>query len=177
MIISPKSPKKIQKPSKKIPITAKEVSKLLKVSTEVVSYLRDFEGLPFLKNSKYILFSEPEVVRWRNRKLSNDSKVVLDLKQYYDTIKLNRFISYKDFRTKVENIAFLDADNLLQYVKRQNPCRDIHVLVGDIVHSYWDSKKQRCVDCGREIKLSTVLIRCQRCNKVFTGEILVRDME
>jgi len=162
---------------KKLPITAKEVARLLKVSPEVVSYLREYEELPYIRDSKYILFSEPEVLRWRNRKLTTASKVVLNLKDYYNTIKLGRFITYPEFRAKVADIVFLDGDNLLQYVKRQNPCRDVHTLVGDIVHEFWDAKKVRCVDCGRELVAGNTDSRCCRCNKVHTGEILVRDMD
>jgi tRNA(Ile2) C34 agmatinyltransferase TiaS len=145
-------------------VTAKEVAKVLKVSPEVISYLRQYEGLPYTKNSKYILFSEPEVIRWRNRKLANEAKVVLNLRDYYNKIGLGKFIGYDEFHAKVEEIAFLDGDNLLQYVRRQNPEKDVQDLVGDIVFRFWDARKPKCKICGRNLTSTLYRGLCKRCH-------------
>lgn len=144
-------------------ITAKEVAKLLKVSPEVISYLRQNDDLPYTKSAKYIMFSEPEVIRWRNRKLSNDAKVVLNLRDYHEKIGLGKFIAYDAFRTRVEEIAFIDGDNLLQYVRRQNPERDVQDLVGDIVFRFWDDRKPKCRECGGNLTSTLYRGLCKRC--------------
>lgn len=145
-------------------ITAKEAARLLKVSPEVISYLRQNENLPFIKDGKYILLSEPEVTRWRNKKLSTEAKVVLNLKDYYAKIGLYKFIDYESFHAKVEDIAFVDGDNLIQYVRRQNPERDVQDLVGDIVFKFWDDRKPKCTVCGRNLTSTLYKGLCKRCN-------------
>lgn len=144
-------------------ITAKEVAKLLKVSPEIITYLRQEENLPFIRDNKYILFSEPEIIRWRNRKLAKDSTIVMDLKQYWFTIKLYRFITYEDFKVKAEQILFLDGDNVIQYIKRQNPEKELVDLVGNIVYAYWDAQSPKCSICGRTIKTALVVDICSVC--------------
>lgn len=141
------------KPKKQVRlVTAKEVAVILKVSPEVVTYLRTCEKLPFVKNSKYILFSEPEVVRWRNRKLTEDGKVVMNLKTYYDATHLIKFITYEDFYKQVQTIAFTDGDNVLQYIKRQNTEKNVIDLVGDIISKFWEELSPKCNRCGKTIR-------------------------
>ena len=155
-------------------ITTKEVTKMLKVSSEVITCLRQNEGLPFVRNSKYILFSEPEVIRWRNQQLINDAKSVLNLREYYDTIKLSQFIQYDDFKAKVREITFLDGDSVIQYLKRQSPLKDIQNLVGDIVSDYWNSLKPRCVKCGNIIISSFDKELCASCKPRVKGKGLLQ---
>ncbi len=146
-------------------ITSKEVSKMLKVSPEVITYLRQYESLPFVKNSKYILFSEPEIIRWRNRKLAENSKNVLNLKIYYIKIRLFKFITYEKFKELASEVVFLDGDNVVQYLKRQNPLKDIQDLVGDIVSEYWNNLKPKCRICGGPILSNLDTDLCHICKK------------
>lgn len=146
-------------------ISTKDVAKLLKVSPEVVTYLRQEENLPFVKNNKYILFSEPEVIRWRNRKLSGNSQTVLNLKKYYFNTKLFRFIEYEDFKVMASDIVFLDGDDVIQYIKRQNPEKDLVDLVGDIVFKFWDSKNPKCSVCGKTIISKLNVKLCSLCEE------------
>lgn len=132
-------------------ITTKDVAKILKVNTELITYLRQYEKLPFVRNNKYILFSEPEVIRWRNKQLAENATPVMNLKEYYFNTKLYRFVEYEVFRSKVDEIAFLDGDMVIQYIKRHNPEKDIVDVVGDIVHKYWDERKPKCEKCGRTL--------------------------
>jgi len=155
-------------------VTTKEVTKMLKVSSEVITCLRQNDGLPFVRNSKYILFSEPEVIRWRNQQLINDAKSVLNLKEYYDTIRLNRFVPYDEFKAKVREIAFLDGDSVIQYLKRQSPLKDIQNLVGDIVSEHWNSFKPRCSKCGNVIVSSLDKGLCASCKPRIKGKGLLQ---
>ena len=138
-------------PRRKKIITTKEVSKILKVNSEVVSYLRLSEGLPSIKDKKYILFSEPEVVRWRNKKLAECSENVMDLKEYYYKIGLNKFYTYEQFTERASEKVFLDGDTVIQYLKRQNPAKDVEDVVGDMMAEYWASKIPLCKKCGKKI--------------------------
>jgi hypothetical protein len=152
-------------PKKRKLITAKEAAVILKVSPEVITYLRQYEGLPFVKKSKYILFSEPEVIRWRNRQLTKNASPALDLQDYYAKIQLFKFITYAEFKTRVSGVAFLDGDTVLQYLKRQSPAKDIQDLVGDIVFEYWNNLAPKCISCGRVIYSSLPTSLCALCKK------------
>ena len=152
-------------PRKKKLITAKEVADILKIDPEVVTYLRQYEDLPYVKNVKYILFSEPEVIRWRNRQLVENSKVVLNLKDYFNSIRLGKFIPYEDFKIKVQEVVFMEGDSVVQYIKRQNPVKDIHNLVGDIVYAYWDAKEKKCRLCGRTLTSAFDNGTCHLCRR------------
>lgn len=152
-------------PRKRKLITTKDVSKLLKVSPEVITYLRQHESLPFVKRSKYILFSEPEVVRWRNRKLTENAENVLNLKDYFNKTHLFKFTTYEEFYRRADEIVFLDGDNVIQYLKRQNPAKDVQDLLGDIVSEYWNERKPRCSVCGEIIVSNLDTKLCPLCKK------------
>lgn len=162
-----KPPKKEPKStSKRKLIGSKEVVILLKVNPELVTYLRQFEGLPFVKNSKYILFSEPEVIRWRNRRLTTDSVIAFNLREYYDKTGMVKFIDFQEFRSRVEELTFLDGDNVIQYIKRQNPMKTVQNLVGTIVHDYWYARAPKCECCGKKL-ISTLNTKlCSPCKKL-----------
>lgn len=138
-------------PRKRKLLTTKDVAKILKVNTELVTYLRQNEKLPFIRDSKYILFSEPEVIRWRNKKLTENARPVINLRDYYDSIRLYKFADYEYFREKVEEVAMVDGDFVIQYIDRYNPERSIVDVVGDIVHAYWNDLRPKCELCGRVI--------------------------
>lgn len=146
-------------------LTSKEAARLLKVSSELISYLRINEGLPFTKRNKYIMFSEPDILRWRNRRLAENSSVVLNLQEYYQKTKLCRFISYEDFKVRVEELIFLEGDNVLKYIKRQNVEKIIVDIVGDIVYNYWEAAIPRCIVCGNKIHGHLVTDLCSTCKE------------
>lgn len=147
-------------------ITTKEVAKILKVNTELITYLRQNENLPFIRNNKYILFSEPEVIRWRNKQLAEHATPIMNLKDYYINIKLFRFVEYETFKEKVNEVAFLDDDFVIQYIKRHNPEKEVIDVVGDLVHQYWEDRKPKCVTCGRTIVGSLPNKLCSVCRQV-----------
>ena len=101
--------------------------------------------------------------------MSNDAQVVLNLRDYYQKIGLHKFIDYSVFRTRVEEIAFTEGDNLLQYVRRQNPEKDVQDLVGDIVFKFWDDRKPKCKTCGRNLTSTLYLGLCKRCHDKERG--------
>lgn len=136
---------------KKKLITTKEVSRILKVSSEVVTYLRTEEGLPYVKHKKYILFSEPEVTRWRNARLSSSTKKVMNLLEYYTTIRLFKFCTYEEFKARVLDSVFMEEDYVVKYIERQSPEKDVQNIVGDIVSEYWDKATPKCKVCGRKL--------------------------
>lgn len=144
-------------------ITTKDVAKILRVNTELVTYLRQYEKLPFVRDSKYILFSEPEVIRWRNKKLVENSQAVLNLKDYFNDIQLFKFTTYEYFQEKVSEAVMLDGDSVIKYIDRYNPEKAIIDVVGDIVHSYWDELSPKCLVCGRNIISSLSADLCSVC--------------
>lgn len=146
-------------------ITTKDVARILKVNTELITYLRQHEDLPFIRNNKYILFSEPEVVRWRNKQLAEHATPIMDLKAYYFNIKLFRFVDYETFRAYVSEVAFLDEDMVIQYIKRHNPEKDIIDVVGTLVNKYWEDRKPKCKLCGRVIAGSLPSELCSVCKE------------
>jgi hypothetical protein len=155
---------------KKKLITSKEVADILKVSPELITYLRQSEALPFVKNNKYILYSEPEVLRWRNRHLAENSLPVLDLKEYYRIIELDKFITFDNFKERVSKIVFLEGNFVIQYIKRQNPTKDVVNLVGDIVSEYWSAREQKCRYCGGHVISDLDKDICAKCRKKIKGE-------
>lgn len=157
-------------------LTTKDVAKILKVNTELVTYLRQNEKLPFIKNSKYIMFSEPEVIRWRNKKLAENAAPIMNLRDYYNNIKMYKFTDYDSFRERVAEVVLLDGDFVIQYIKRHNPERDIVDVVGDIVHAYWDERKPKCSICGRTLISSLSNQLCSVCrDKQNNKNIIVDD--
>jgi len=156
----------IDKPRRSSPrrvkhITSKEVAAILKVNPEIITYLRISEDLPFKKNKKYIIYSEREVTRWRNRKLAENTTLVMNLLTYYTSVRLDRFCTYQAFKSTVADKVFLDGDNVVQYLKRQNPARDVQDVVGAIVSAFWDAQKPKCSGCGKT--MLTTRKMCTRC--------------
>ncbi len=146
-------------------LTTKEVAKILKVNTELVTYLRQNEKLPFIRNGKYIMFSEPEVIRWRNKQLAENATPIMNLRDYYTNIRLYKFVEYTYFREKVNEVTMLDGDFVIQYIKRYNPEKSIVDVVGDLVHTYWDERRPKCELCGRVIIGSLPSKLCSVCRE------------
>ncbi len=166
--VKQKQPRRIRPKQHKPPkvsqtITAKEVAVHLRVSPETVNYLRTHEKLPFIMDGKYILFSEPEILRWRNKRLSEDSKHVLNLKRFHISTGLYKFISYDKFYKRVQKVSFVDGDHLVQYIPRQSPDKNLHDLVGDIVAEYWNKALPKCKKCGRKIHSDSTSGLCYSC--------------
>lgn len=153
-----------RKPARRIKyISVKRVAEILKVNPELVAYLRLNDGLPFRKNKKYIVYLEREILRWRNRKLTEGTTtVVMNLLDYYTAIKLSRFCTYEYFKDKVGIKVLLDGDRVIKYLTRQNPERDVRDIVGVIVSDFWDAAKPKCSICGKTmLSKRGVCFRCK----------------
>ena len=118
------------------------------------------------------MFDEEEVLRWRNRKLTENAKTIVHLPLYYQQIQMHKFCTYSEFKAKMEEIVFLINDDVIQYISRHNIWRDIQNVVGDIVSEYHNSKKPRCSLCGTLIYSYLGNALCPACKR---GEVIVQD--
>lgn len=146
-------------------INTKDVARLLKVNPEIIAFLRKTEGLPYFKQKKYIVYSEEEVVRWRNRRLALDSKIVIHLPTYYLQIGISKYCGYDFFKSEMQKAVFMDGDNVIQYLKRQRVWDNIQDVVGNIITAYWNARKPRCSHCGKVVHSTLKPCLCLKCRE------------
>lgn len=69
----------------------------------------------------------------------------------------------------MKDAVFLDGDDVIQYLKRQNPSKDVQDVVGDIVSEYWNNLKPKCEKCGKVIISSLDSKLCAQCKSKKGG--------
>ena len=146
-------------------IDSKGVAQILKVSLEVVTYLRKECDLPHFVENRYILHWEREVYRWRNRQLAKNSKFVMDIEQYYTAINLARFCDFKKFRAMINRRTWLEGNRIIKYINKQDVEREVMNTVADIISEYNMSIIPRCSACGRIIHTTLPGVICHFCKK------------
>lgn len=129
-------------------LNAAAVAELLRVGLDDVAYLRRTANLPYLQERSRISYKRDDILRWRNQRLVRDRKVICNLREYYETTRMANYIDYQSFRALIERRVWVDGDEVVKYLSKQKPWREILAVVGDVVAAWHNARLPRCPKCG-----------------------------
>ena len=146
-------------------IDSKQVATILKVSLGVVTYLDKECDLPHFIEKGYILHWEREIYRWRNRQLTQNARPVIDIEQYYASVHLEKFCTFKRFRALIGKRMWLRGNLIIKYINKQDVDRELLNAVADVLSEYNISQLPKCSLCSRIIHTTLPGTVCHFCKK------------